>query len=268
MIFKIFKFVYRKCITIFFNILMNKKKIKLKHFGSKYGGWQFYDDTSLKHSTIVSCGVGEDISFDIEMINYYKLKVILVDPTPRSILYFDKIKKNLGSKKKGNYSHDGYQEIDCYDLSQIKLDDIVLLNKAIWNKSDEELKLYFPKDKSNVSLSVSNFSNNFKNDTDFIKVKTITYSELLKKFNITKLTLLKLDIEGAECDVILNLIENNLLPDQILVEFDELYTYDLKQLRKYLRLHNKLTKKNYLSVKTQHFSNQLYIKRECLKKSH
>ena len=124
-----------------------------------------------------------------------------------------------------------------------------MLNKAIWNKSDEELKLYFPKDKSNVSLSVSNFSNNFKNDTDFIKVKTITYSELLKKFNITKLTLLKLDIEGAECDVILNLIENNLLPDQILVEFDELYTYDLKQLRKYLRLHNKLTKKNYLSVK-------------------
>ena len=143
-----------------------------------------------------------------------------------------------------------------------------MVNKAIWNKSDEELKLYFPKDKSNVSLSVSNFSNNFKNDTDFIKVRTITYSELLKKFNITKLTLLKLDIEGAECDVILNLIENNLLPDQILVEFDELYTYDLKQLRKYLRLHNKLTKKNYLSVKTQHFSNQLYIKRECLKKSH
>ena len=143
-----------------------------------------------------------------------------------------------------------------------------MLNKAIWNKSDEELKLYFPKDKSNVSLSVSNFSNNFKNDTDFIKVRTITYSELLKKFNITKLTLLKLDIEGAECDIILNLIENNLLPDQILVEFDELYTYDLKQLRKYLRLHNKLTKKNYLSVKTQHFSNQLYIKRECLKKSH
>ena len=79
--------------------------------------------------------------------------------------------------------------------------------------------------------------------------------------------MLKLDIEGAECDVILNLIENNLLPDQILVEFDELYTYDLKQLRKYLRLHNKLTK-NCLSVKTQHFSNQLYIKRECLKKSH
>ena len=38
----------------------------------------------------------------------------------------------------------------------------------------------------------------------------------------------------------------------------------MKQLRKYLRLHNKLTK-NYLSVKTQHFSNQLYIKRECLK---
>ena len=212
--------------------------------------------------------MGEDISFDIEMINNYKLKVIFVDPTPRSILYFDKIKKNLGSKKNKIYSSDGYQEIDSYDLSQIKLNDFIFVNKAIWNKSDDELKLYFPKNKSNVSLSVSNFSNNFRNDTDFIKVRSITYDELLKNFNIKKLPLLKLDIEGAECDVILNLLENNLLPDQILVEFDELYTYDLMQLRKYLKLHNKLIKQNYISVKTKHFSNQLYLKRECLKKSH
>ena len=74
--------------------------------------------------------------------------------------------------------------------------------------------------------------------------------------------MLKLDIEGAECDVILNLIENNLLPDQILVEFDELYTYDLKQLRKYLRLHNKLTKKKlFISKNTTFFKSTLYKKR-------
>lgn len=159
------------------------------------------------------------------MINKYKLKVIFVDPTPRSILYLDEIKKNLGSKKSQIYSSNGYQNINSYDLSKIKDDNINFVKQAIWIKSDDELKLYYPKNKSNVSLSVSNFSNGYKKDTDFIKVKSTTYNDLLKKFNITKLTLIKLDIEGAEYEVILNLLKNNILPDQILVEFDELYTY-------------------------------------------
>ena len=76
----------------------------MKHFGSKYGGWHFYDDTSLKYSTIVSCGVGEDISFDIEMINYYKLKVILVDPTQDQFYILIKLKKILDLKKRNLFS--------------------------------------------------------------------------------------------------------------------------------------------------------------------
>ena len=266
MIIKIIKFIYRKAITIIFNFLMNRKKLKLKYFGSKYGGWYIYDHVNLNNSTIISCGVGEDISFDIEMINKYKLKVIFVDPTPRSILYFDKIKKNLGSNKSQSYSSHGYQNINSYDLSKIKNDKINIVKHAIWIKSDNKVKLYYPKNKLNVSLSVSNFSNEYRKDTDFIEVKSITYNDLLKKFNITKLTLIKLDIEGAEYEVIFNLLQNNILPDQILVEFDELYTYQLNKLGKYLKLHSYLIKKNYISAKTNHFSNQLYLKRECLKK--
>ena len=253
MIIKILKFIYRKVIIFFFNFLMNRKKIKLKYFGSKYGGWYIYDHLNLKNSTIISCGVGEDVSFDIEMINKYKLKVVFVDPTPRSILYFDEIKKNLGSKKSQIYSSHGYQNINSYDLSQIKDDNINFVKQAIWIKSDDELKLYYPKNKSNVSLSVSNFSNGYKKDTDFIKVKSTTYNDLLKKFNITKLTLIKLDIEGAEYEAILNLLKNNILPDQILVEFDELYTYQLNKLRKYLKLHQYLIKKKLYISKNKPF---------------
>jgi FkbM family methyltransferase len=268
MVTKIYRFLYRKIITKFFDILMSRENIKLKFFGSSYGGWHVFETEGIKNSTIISCGVGEDISFDIEMINQYKLNVICVDPTPRSIEYFNKIIKNLGSKKEQNYSLDGYQKINSYDLSGIKNNDITLVKYAIWNKTEEELKLYYPENKSNVSLSLSNFSNNYREDTDFVKVNAISYDDLLKKFNLTKLPLIKLDIEGAEYDVLISIIKNNILPDQILVEFDELYTYEFSQLLKYFKLHKKLINKNYISIKTNHFSNQLYIKKECLKKLH
>lgn len=268
MIIKIYRFLYRKIVTKFFDILMNRKNIKLKFYGSNYGGWHILETEDIKNSTIISCGVGEDISFDVEMINQYKLNVICVDPTPRSIEYFNKIIENLGSKKEQNYSPDGYQQKNSYDLSKLKNDDITLVKKAIWNKTEEDLKLYYPENKSNVSLSLSNFSNDYSKDTDFIKVNAITYDDLLKKFNLYKLSLIKLDIEGAEYDVLISILKNNILPNQILVEFDELYTYELNQLLKYYKLHKKLINKNYISLKTNHFSNQLYIKKECLKKLH
>ena len=43
--------------------------LTLKSFGSVYGGWVVANSDSLKSSTIISCGLGEDASFDIEMIN-------------------------------------------------------------------------------------------------------------------------------------------------------------------------------------------------------
>ena len=54
---------------------------------------------NLYNSTIISCGVGEDISFDIEMMNKFNSRIIFVDPTPRAIKYYDQIIKNIGKKK-------------------------------------------------------------------------------------------------------------------------------------------------------------------------
>ena len=54
---------------------------------------------------------------------------------------------------------------------------------------------------------------------------TINYSKLIHDLNIKSLPLIKLDIEGSETEVIQDLLNNYILPDQILVEFDR--TYDL-----------------------------------------
>ena len=47
-----------------------EKVIKL---GTEYGGWFFIDDKDLYGTTIISAGLGEDASFDIELINKYNI---------------------------------------------------------------------------------------------------------------------------------------------------------------------------------------------------
>ena len=44
---------------------------------------------------VVSAGVVEDISFDIELMNNFQAKLFLIDPTPRAISYIQKIINNF-----------------------------------------------------------------------------------------------------------------------------------------------------------------------------
>ena len=73
--------------------------IKTKRLGSDYGGWNFIDKPYLKYTTIISAVCGEDVSFDIEFMNYYESNVIFIDPTPRSVDHLEKIKKMLAMIK-------------------------------------------------------------------------------------------------------------------------------------------------------------------------
>lgn len=259
---RLLRFIYRKIITKFFDIIFSRKKIATKFLGSNYGGWQFLDDKNLNNSVIISCGAGEDVSFDIEMITKYNCKVIFVDPNPRSIKHLDLILQKIGNKRKIEYTKDGKQHIECYDLSKVSIDKIEFVKKAIWTESNKNIKFFYPNNRSHVSLSITNFSNNYDQNSDHIYVETISYSDIIKKFNILELPLIKLDIEGSECNVLNNLLESPVLPKQILVEFDELYTYEINQIKKYNKLHKKLNDTGYKSIVTNSFSNQLYIKND------
>lgn len=265
---RILKFIYRKFLIFFLNFLFNKKKENHLTFGSKYGSWSFLNSKNLYNSTIISCGVGEDISFDIEMMNKFNLSVIFIDPTPRAIEYYDQIVDNIGKNKTKNYSNDGNQPIETYDLSNIKLEKMQLIKKAIWSENLDNKIFYSPKNKNNVSYSFSDFSNNYKKETSHINVMTITYRKLIHDLNIKSLPLIKLDIEGSETEVIQDLLNNYILPDQILVEFDELTTYEIRKFKKYYNLDKKLKSKGYIAINIKSFSNQLYVKKECLKKLH
>jgi hypothetical protein len=55
------------------------------YLGTEYGGWPVVQEHINNKSTILSFGLGTDISFDLEAIKLFGCRVIGFDPTPRSI---------------------------------------------------------------------------------------------------------------------------------------------------------------------------------------
>ena len=129
---------YKYCIYL-------AKDRDVKYLGTPYGGWYFSDKNLTNQIVIISAGVGEDISFDIEMLNNYQAKLYLVDPTPRAILYIQKIIDKLGNGRTVPYDEStGNQPIEAYNLSNVKLDDFILIKKACIINRDKQLNFTHP----------------------------------------------------------------------------------------------------------------------------
>lgn len=218
--------IYRKFKQIPLHPIQYSKNIdglNIVRLGTDYGGWSFVDEKDLYGCTIISAGLGEDASFDVEFASKYNAKVIIVDPTPRAISHFRKIIEAIGEPSREKYSSSGCQPISAYDLSNVTEESFVLINKALWDRN-AKLKFFEPRNPAHVSHSIINYQNNYSNDTPFIEVEAVTLNSLLADLNLEKdaIPLIKLDIEGAEIEVIKSCIASGVMPRQILVEFDEL----------------------------------------------
>ena len=130
--------------------LWKKKKLEIqinfmKQFNLNFS-FTSYDiiDENLKEPIVLSCGLGEDASFDVDMINNFNAKVFVIDPTPRSKIYFNKLKDNFGSPKTIDYNESGYLQSSCYDLRKVNVENLIFIDKAIWSENNTELKLYYP----------------------------------------------------------------------------------------------------------------------------
>jgi FkbM family methyltransferase len=196
-------------------------KSEVLRLGSEYGGWVFVPNESLKGATILSCGLGEDASFDVEIAKLYGARVVIVDPTPRAIQHFNGIMARMGHPRVSEYSQDGCQPIESYDLSGLNSDQFSLVQAAL-SDGNGVAKFFSPPDSSSVSYSLVNFQNNYSSTTPFIKVPTMDIATLVSRESLNQIALAKFDIEGAEIQVIPLMLANEIFPDQILVEYDEL----------------------------------------------
>jgi|1048.fasta_scaffold23724_2 FkbM family methyltransferase len=234
------------------------QKDSVEYLGSSYGGWYLKRDKKLYSSTIISAGLGEDASFDVEFLNKYNAKVFLVDPTPKAIVHYKSILLNKGKKRIKRYKkNSGKQDPNSYNLKKVSNNNFILIEKALFNNNNKLVRFYPPYNPDHVSCSLKNNSN-LKNST---LVKTITVKNIMQSYNIKKISLIKLDIEGAEIEVIKNFINDKIFPGQILVEFDELRNLSKNSIEKFIKIYRLLNKNNYYSYRVNNFPCFLFIKK-------
>ena len=256
----------KKYLKKILNVIIRNNEIethkKINSFGSEYGNWKFIHTNTLYNSIIISAGVGEDISFDVEYINFYNSTVIFVDPTPRALEYLKTVKECLGMPKSQEYKKGGFQNTSSYNLTNIKDNNFIIYKKALWSESDKELNFYFPENERNVSSTLIN--SNFEKKRKYIKVETISLEQILKENLINKLELIKVDIEGAEIEVITSMINKKIFPNQLLLEIDYLRRNTISSIFKSIIFVKKILNSGYKLIKINNYENYLFVRNELL----
>lgn len=252
------RYIYLILRKIFVFLIPTKSEnnFQIKHIGSFYGGYDIVVKDKIAH--VISCGLGEDATFDIESINKFNCKVIAVDPTPRAKNHYEQIcSKSCVPKTLDYFENSGKQKIDSYDLKKINKDNFILIYKAITDKNNSKIKLYFPKNKNFVSSSVEIDKNYSK---DFFVAETINIKTILQNHKIEHIDILKLDIEGGEFKVLNDIIKNKIYPDQLLVEFKNIKSVNFFKLFKIFWINKKLLKKGYQIVFINKKGDYTYLK--------
>ena len=186
---KIKKLVFR----IFGKYTHFKKSINLNHvwYGNSYGGFYLCPEYLNTKSIVYSFGIGEDVSFDVDLIKNHGCKVFGFDPTPKS-------KKYIKSQKIDEKFH--FYEFGISNISGA-------------------IDFYLPTNPEHVSGSIITQKNvNIENK---INVEMKSLKDIMNELGHEHIDVLKMDIEGSEYDVLENILNENISISQILVEFHD-----------------------------------------------
>ncbi len=162
-------------------------------FGSKYGRWGI-DGTHLTPETvIVTFGLGDDVTFEQALMQRFGCQVHGSDPTPNSINF---IRTHVNNPQ--FHAH-------TYALMD----------------HEGTVSFALPPDAENIKVSASAVAGYTENNEKAFAVPCLTLPSAKKAFGLSKIDVLKMDIEGAEYQVIEQAVAQGWLSDvsQLLVEF-------------------------------------------------
>ena len=155
--------------------------------GTDYGGWAVPNDLIRDSWTVYSAGIGNDASFDLGFIERYGCTIHAFDPTPSSIEYVRTL---------------------AVDPNRFRFHPW-----ALWSQ-DGELALYAP------DYGDSNFSSiNLHGTATWFDAPCRSLQSVQHEFGHENIDLLKLDIEGAEYEVLSAVLGGQVEPKVLCVEF-------------------------------------------------
>jgi len=200
--------------------------IDLVRFGTDYGGFYYPRDLPglCKESIIYCVGVGEDISHDIGISGALKgADLYLFDPTPRAIAHVKKVQNvQETGVRPANNKREGGGDPTYWDrvlnTSAGPCGEIHFVPCAMDVENQERL-FYPPKNTEFVSCRF--WDQGAKGDPYTVQCKTL--QSIMGENGHDRVDLLKLDIEGAEIDVLNALLDDTVpenLPVYLSVDFD------------------------------------------------
>lgn len=139
-----------------------------------------------------SFGVGEDISFDLAVVERLGARVWAFDPTPRSIAWVQR-------QRTPERWH--FQPVGIADY-------------------DGTAEFVAPKDASHVSYSSVRTATP---DVSAVRAEVRRLSTIMASLGHERLDVLKMDVEGAEYAVIEDLVRSGIQVRQLLVEFHHFF---------------------------------------------
>jgi FkbM family methyltransferase len=159
----------------------------LVQLGTAYGGYAVPGQLIGPDWICYSGGLGEDVSFELELTRRYGCVVETFDPVPRSAAFMSSV---------------------------VESNPLIRFHPwGLWS-SDSTQRFFTPADPAHVSYSIANL----QGTEAFIDVECRSVPSLMKEFGHERLDLLKLDIEGAEYAVLDSLLEARIIPTVLCVD--------------------------------------------------
>jgi FkbM family methyltransferase len=184
----------------------------MMRLGGSYGGWTVPRSLLSAESICYCVGVGDDIRFDLGLIDMVGCDVFAFDPTPSSVEFVGRTASNNAK----------------YHFQPV----------GLWHENSRQ-RFYAPRNVAHRSYSIVNL----QRTEQFFEAECRTLSTLMHGLGHSHLDLLKIDIEGAEYAVLDNILRENIKPRILCVEFDQPMPY-----RKTLAMIRRLSAEGYALV--------------------
>ncbi len=212
--------IFRRVRTKFYKWTERPLNIKIEssvstvRLGTPYGGWILPEKHLHNQSVCYLVGAGEDVSFDLAVADTYGCVVHIFDPTPRAVAHVTALCGNLAHGQDTPCSTSPTGIYPTYPRLIVQY--IHFHPLGIWNENTT-LRFFAPSNTANVSHSLVNL----QQTEQYIEVPVRSLKSVMAELGHTRLNLLKIDIEGAEYQVIESIVADRIEVDILCVEFDE-----------------------------------------------